>query len=56
MNMKDSEMDAAKEGMKQWRNSSGHYKNIMGSNSNTLGASLYKCGRQWYLTQLFGNV
>lgn len=58
MNGMNTEMEAAENGMKQWRGSPGHYANIMREGSNTLGASLYYCSRddRWYLTQLFGKV
>ncbi len=38
-----------------WRESSGHYRNMIGVNYQEIGIGLYKSGDTWYAVQLFAS-
>ncbi len=40
---------------KMWRESSGHYRNMVNHNYKEIGIGLYKSGDTWYAVQLFGS-
>jgi uncharacterized protein YkwD len=54
----NSNKDAAascRQAMQQWKDSSGHYENIMADDVTVLGASYASCNGQFYHTQVFGK-
>jgi uncharacterized protein YkwD len=56
MNSAKDAASGCRQAMQQWKESSGHYENIMADDVKVLGASYAVCGDGIYYTQVFGSV